>query len=449
MARRRRKPLPQGTFEATIDSLTHEGKGVTRIEGKTVFVDGALPGERVMFRYVDRHRNYDEGQVESVIEASGDRVAPRCPHFGICGGCSLQHLDPARQIAIKQDVLRDNLERLGQVRPENWLVPLTGPVWGYRRKARLGVRYVHKKGRVLVGFRERRSNFIADLTRCEVLHPSVGERLDALSELITGMDARRSIPQIEVAVGDNGTALAFRHMEPLSETDLQRLTDFARQTGFMIYLQPGKPQTLAPLVPAEPELYYRLDTLNVRIDFTPLDFTQVNADINRAMVPLALDLLDPQPDDTVLDLFAGLGNFTLALARRARSVVGVEVDELMVRRGEESARRNGLTNTRHYRADLSAAVDDEPWLQEHYDRVLVDPPRSGALEMIPRLAALSPRRIVYVSCHPGTLARDAGLLVNDHGYRLTHAGVMDMFPHTAHVESIAVFDRHDANTSGV
>lgn len=449
MARRRRKPLPQGTFEATIDSLTHEGKGVTRIEGKTVFVDGALPGERVMFRYVDRHRNYDEGQVESVIEASGDRVAPRCPHFGICGGCSLQHLDPARQIAIKQGVLRDNLERLGQVRPENWLAPLTGPVWGYRRKARLGVRYVHKKGRVLVGFRERRSNFIADLTRCEVLHPSVGERLEALSELITGMDARRSIPQIEVAVGDNGTALAFRHMEPLSETDLQRLTDFARQTGFMIYLQPGKPQTLAPLVPAEPELYYRLDTLNVRIDFTPLDFTQVNADINRAMVPLALDLLDPQPDDTVLDLFAGLGNFTLALARRARSVVGVEVDELMVRRGEESARRNGLTNTRHYRADLSAAVDDEPWLQEHYDRVLVDPPRSGALEMIPRLAALSPRRIVYVSCHPGTLARDAGLLVNDHGYRLTHAGVMDMFPHTAHVESIAVFDRHDANTSGV
>ncbi|MFP4155891.1 MAG: 23S rRNA (uracil(1939)-C(5))-methyltransferase RlmD [Halothiobacillaceae bacterium] len=441
MGRRRRKPLPQGDFEASIESMTHEGKGVTRIEGKTVFIDGALPGERVTFRYVDRHRNFDEGQVETVIEASPDRVEPRCAHFGVCGGCSLQHLDPARQIAIKQDVLRDSLERVGQVQPEIWLPPLTGPVWGYRRKARLGVRYVHKKGRVLVGFRERRSNFIADLQSCPVLHPAVGERLEALSMLITDMDARRTIPQIEVAVGDNGTALAFRHMEPLSDADLERLAAFARETGFMVYLQPGKPESLAPLVPEAPELYYRLDALDVRIDFTPLDFTQVNAEINRAMVPLALELLDPQPTDTVLDLFAGLGNFTLAIARRAGQVIGVEVDPLMVQRGEQSARRNGITNTLHYRADLSADVTDEPWLRQHYDRVLVDPPRSGALEMIPRLAALAPRRIVYVSCHPGTLARDAGLLVGEHGYRLTHAGVMDMFPHTAHVESIAVFDR--------
>jgi len=438
---RRRKRLPQGQFEAHIESLTHEGKGVTHIDGKTVFIDGALPGERVIFSYVGTHRNYDEGQTVTVLEASPDRVEPRCPHFGVCGGCSLQHLAAEKQIEIKQQVLRDNLERMGQVMPQNWLPPLTGPVWGYRRKARLGVRYVPKKGKVLVGFRERRSNFIAELSRCEVLHPSVGENIDALSELITGMDAKGTIPQIEVAVGENATALAFRHMEPLSENDLAKLAAFGEEKNLQIYLQPGGPNTLTPFRPVNPELYYRLDTLNVRIDFTPLDFTQVNAEINRKMVPLALELLDPQPDEIILDLFAGLGNFTLALARKSKEVIGVEVDQAMVRRGHESAKANGITNTRHYTADLSADISDEPWLKQHYDRVLVDPPRSGAMEMIPRLAKLAPKRIVYVSCHPGTLARDAGLLVNEHGYTLTQAGVMDMFPHTSHVESIAVFER--------
>ncbi|MEW5972603.1 MAG: 23S rRNA (uracil(1939)-C(5))-methyltransferase RlmD [Pseudomonadota bacterium] len=427
-------------FEATITGFSHEGRGVAHHDDKVVFVDGALMGERVKVRLTKPHRRFDEAEVIEVIEASPDRVEPRCAHFGVCGGCSLQHMRDTAQIHAKQGVLLDNLRQLGKVGPENILPPLTGPLWGYRRRARLGVKWVAKKGKVLVGFRERGSPYLAELRRCEVLEPSVGERLEELAGLIAGMEARERIPQIEVAVGDNVTALVFRHMDPLSAGDRERLIDYARTTGLHLFLQPAGPDSVHRLWPEEGELYYAHPTHHVRIDFLPVDFTQVNGELNRKMVDLALDLLDPQPEERVLDLFAGLGNFTLPIARRAFDVVGVEGDEPMVRRGEESARRNGITNTRHFVGNLFEPDPGLPWMQEKYDKILLDPPRAGAMEIMPFLAKMRPKRIVYVSCNPATLARDAGILVNEHGYRLKAAGVMDMFPHTAHVESIAVFE---------
>ncbi|HER19487.1 MAG TPA: 23S rRNA (uracil(1939)-C(5))-methyltransferase RlmD [Chromatiales bacterium] len=427
-------------FEATITGFSHEGRGVAHHEDKVVFVDGALLGERVKVRLTKPHRRFDEAEVIEVLEASPDRVEARCAHFGVCGGCSLQHMRDEAQIHAKQGVLLDNLRQLGKVEPESILPPLTGPLWGYRRRARLGVKWVAKKGKVLVGFRERGSPYLAELRRCEVLDPSVGERLEELAGLIAGMDAKERIPQIEVAVGENVTALVFRHMDPLSAADRERLVDYAKASGLHLFLQPAGPASVHRLWPEEGELYYAHPGHDVRIDFLPVDFTQVNGLLNRKMVDLALELLDPRPDERVLDLFAGLGNFTLPIARRALEVVGVEGDEPMVRRGEESAQRNGITNTRHFVGNLFEPDPSQPWMQEKYDKILIDPPRAGAMEIMPYLAKMKPRRIVYVSCNPATLARDAGILVNEHRYRLVSAGVMDMFPHTAHVESIAVFE---------
>lgn len=436
---RRRKKLPSMPVEAVIESLAQDGRGVTHLDGKAVFVDGALPGETVRFLYTRKSRKHDEGRVDEVMEASPDRVSPHCPHFGICGACSLQHLDPVRQIEAKQRSMLDALKHIGGVEPEQVLAPLTADPWGYRRKARLGVRYVRKKGRVLVGFREKRANYLAEMETCAVLHPSVGERLMDLSALIGGMQARDQIAQIEVAVGDNATQLVFRNLVELTPEDLDRLTQFARETGFFIALQPGGPESVYPLWPKDQPLYYEHPDFDVRVDFQALDFTQVNAGINRKMVPWALELLEVGPEDIVLDLFAGLGNFTLPLARRAARVVGVEGDAVMVERAKANAVANGITNTEYYAADLMGDMGGAPWLRRQYDKILLDPPRLGAQEVITHVGKLGARRIVYVSCHPATLARDAGLLVKDHGYRLVSAGVMDMFPHTAHVESIALF----------
>ncbi len=443
MARRsRRRPLPTGEFEALIESLSHEGRGVTHIDGKAVFIDGALPGERVKFRYVKRQRSFDNGITTTVLEASPDRVEPACAHADICGGCSLQHLAPEKQIAFKQQAMLEALEHIGGVSPEEVLPPLTDAHWGYRRKARLGVRYVKKKGRVLVGFREKQSAFLADIDRCPVLIPAVGERITALCELIGSMDAKEKIPQIEVAAGDETTALVFRHLEPLSAGDLEKLRVFEVQSGLQLYLQSGGPDTVKPLTPERTTpLWYAHPGYEVKIGIGPLDFFQVNAGINRQMVPLALSLLELEPAHRVLDLFCGLGNFTLPIARHVAEVVGVEGDAAMVRRARETALANGIDNTRYHVANLMGAMDNEPWLKGSYDRILLDPPRAGAKEVIEKIGPLGAQRIVYVSCHPGTLARDAGELVNTHGYRLLAAGVMDMFPHTAHVESIAVFVR--------
>jgi 23S rRNA (uracil1939-C5)-methyltransferase len=428
-------------LEAEIGDLSHDGRGVTRIAGKAVFVAGALPGERVRLRFTGKHRHYDEAVVEEVLQPSPDRVEPRCAHFGICNGCALQHLSAPAQIAAKQHVLLENFERIGKVRPQVILPALTDAPWGYRRKARLGVKFVDKKGRVLVGFRETNGRYIADIQRCEVLHPAVGERIAALAALIEALDASRTIPQIEVAAGDDLVALIFRHLQPLSEHDREALIAFARETGLGVYLQPGGVDSVAPLWPPDARLSFRLPDHDLEIEFEPLDFIQVNGGMNRRMIAHALQLLDPRPGDRALDLFCGLGNFTLPIARRGADVAGVEGEAGLVRRAEANAVRNGVTNARFHAADLSVDQRTTPWARAGYDLMLLDPPRSGAAELLDYLPGKAVRRVVYVSCHPGSLARDAAILVERHGFELRSAGVMDMFPHTAHVESIALFER--------
>ncbi len=424
-----------------IEDLSHDGRGVTTHEGKKVFVHGALPGERVNVRVTERKRSFDEGETLGVIEPSPDRIEPRCPHFGQCGGCSLQHLDPARQIEAKHQALVQNLDRIGKVSPDSFWEPLTGPLWGYRSKARLSVRYVHKKERVLVGFRERYGRFVADMQTCFVLDERIASRLEDLSGLVFSLDARRTVPQIEVACGDERCALVFRHLEPLSDGDLAKLRAFAVESGIAVLLQPAGPDSIHCLEPGGVDLQYSLPDFDVLLAFGPSDFIQVNREMNRRMVHRAVELLDPAAGDRVLDLFCGLGNFTLPIARRAGQVVGVEGDRELVRRAGENARRNGLDNVIFHAADLNEDPGSAPWLKQPYDKVLLDPPRSGAEFILPHVAASGAKRLVYVSCHPASLARDAGILVHEHGFRMLGAGVMDMFPHTGHVESIALFER--------
>jgi len=441
VTRNRSKPAIE--LELSITDLSHDGRGVARSDdGKAVFVVGALPGERVKARTTTRKKQFDEAVAIEILEASPDRVAPRCRHFGTCGGCALQHLSPQTQLAAKQHTLLENFERIGHVKPERVIAPLTSQVWGYRRKARLGVKYVPKKEKTLVGFRETDPRFIADVERCEVLVPQVGERIAAISALVDSLEVRALIAQIEVASGDDRTALVFRNLAPLSDGDKEKLRDFGARENFTIFLQPGNNDTVAPLDAEDGgDLHFGLDGGAIDFAFRPLDFVQVNAAMNEAMVAHALALLDPQPQDRVLDLFCGLGNFTLPIARRAGSVVGVEGEPNLVRRANENAARNGITNVEFYAADLTTDLRTQPWVGEGFDKLLLDPPRTGADAAIPQLPLAQVRRIVYVSCHPGSLARDAGILVRDHGFKLKAAGVMDMFPHTAHVESIAVFER--------
>lgn len=438
---RKRRAHPRPAAEIDIESLSRDGRGVGRLEGKTVFVTGALPGERVQAEFTRVRRDFDEAEATQILESSPSRTTPKCPHFGVCGGCSLQHFEAEAQIAVKQAQLIEALQRLGQVRPERILDALTAPVWGYRRKARLGVRYVAKKGRVLVGFRERQGRLLADLTRCEVLVPEVGERLQALAQLIGDLEARERIPQIEVMAGDAGTCLVFRHLEPLPEADKATLIQFAQQNGLFVALQPSGPDSITPLWPVQQPLFYQHPDFDVRVDFKAGDFIQVNAPINRKMVAQALELLQLKAGDSVLELFSGLGNFTLPMLRRGAHVTAVEGDAGMTRRAMENAAANDLGGGEFYTADLFNPDSQAAWLRRRYEKVLLDPPRSGAREMLPHLGRLSPTRIVYVSCDPATLARDAGELVHAHGYRLEAAGVMDMFPHTGHVESIALFTR--------
>ncbi len=443
MGRSRRKPLPIDPVEAVIESLTHDGKGVTHIDGKATFVYGSLPGERVRFLYTSRRRKYDEGRVVEVLEASTQRVAPRCSAFGVCGGCSLQHQDPQAQVHAKQRAMLDALQHIGKVQPDQVLPPLVGESrWGYRRKARLGVRYVPKKGGTLVGFRERGSSFVAEIDSCHILHPRVGELLPALSELIDSLSIRNQIPQIEMAMGDSVCVLIFRLLDSPSELDLQKLQAFGPQHAVVIYQQKGGLDSVQPLSGEPVDLFYQLPDFDLTLHFLPNDFTQVNTDINRQMVRQAVEMLQLEPMDRVLDLFCGLGNFTLPLARRAGEVVGVEGDSGLVARARANAERNHLANLRFYTANLYEPLENEPWLQDRFNKVLLDPPRSGAQEILEHLPRLGAERLVYVSCYPGTLARDAGILVHDLGYRLISAGVMDMFPHTAHVESIALFAKN-------
>lgn len=437
---RRKKKLPAEPQHATVESLTHDGRGVARVGDKTVFIDGALPEEEVLFRYTRLRSNYDEGVALEVLQASPHRITPACEFFAVCGGCSLQHLASDEQIHLKQSMLLENLGRIGKVKVEEILPPLTGPIWGYRQKARLGVRYVPKKQRVLVGFREKHSAFLADMHSCKILNPLIGEHLDELSNTIGQLSCYKQIAQVEVAIGDEGAALIFRHLVELTEADKQLLISFGQQHDYQIYLQPRGPDSVTLLWPDTANLSYRIPAYDVTLAFRPNDFTQVNTAINQAMVARALELLEPQSTDQLLELFCGLGNFSLPLARQVKQVVAVEGDAALIERARENASRNAIDNVEYHVANLMEEVSGLPWLRKrHYDKILLDPPRSGALEVLPVIAELKPDRIVYVSCNPATLARDAGILVNDYGYNLVKAGVMDMFPHTTHVESIALF----------
>ena len=426
--------------EADIVDLAHDGRGVARVDGKAVFIDGALPGERVRFRVLKRRRQLDEAGLVDVLSASPERVAPRCAHFGVCGGCSLQHLAPAAQLAAKQNQLLENLQRIGKVQPAQILDPLRGPEWAYRRRARLGIKYVHKKGRVLAGFREREKPYIADIRRCEVLLEPLAELPRELAALTETLEIREKMPQVEVAAGDGATALVFRVLESPNASDLEKISAFGAQRGLQIFLQPGGLETVRPVRDDYPALSYAVDGGSVAIEFGPVDFIQVNREVNAAMVSAAMTHLQPRAEDSALDLFCGLGNFTLPLARRVRRVLGVEGDASLVAKARLNAARNALGNAEFTAENLFEPNACGAWANERYDLVMLDPPRAGAAELMGRMGRWNPRRVVYISCHPGSLARDAGILA-EQGYSLSAAGVMDMFPHTTHVESIAVFER--------
>jgi len=429
---------------ATVAALTHDGQGIVR-EGKAAFVAGALPGESIRFRRTRQHRQYDEAELLEVLEPSAARVAPRCAHFGVCGGCALQHLAPEAQLEAKQTELRDNLERVGRVAPQQWLEPLRGPVWNYRRRARLGAKFVIKKDRVVVGFRERLAPYVAEVQRCEVLSSPVGELIAPLAAMLNGLSIRHRIPQIEAAVADNVVALVLRVLDPPATDDLARLREFAARHAVRFYLQAGGLDSVLPLDgdTGEP-LRYGLPQFGLQLQFAPTDFVQINAQINAALVSRAVELLELTPSASVLDLYCGLGNFTLALARRAGRVVGVEGAQGLVERARHNARLNDIANAEFHVADLGRAPDPGlPWLRDNYTHVLLDPPRAGASEVLAAVSRLNPQRVLYISCHPGSLARDLGLLVHEHGMNLVAAGVLDMFPHTTHVESLALLEpRH-------
>lgn len=421
-----------------IDSLDAEGRGVARnAEGKVVFVEGALPGEEVAFELLGRKPKFEVGRVTAVLRESSHRATPRCPHFGVCGGCSLQHADPRTQMAAKQRWLEENLARIGKVAPETMLPIVYGEQWGYRRRARLGARLVPKKGGVLVGFREKRSSYLADMRECHVLPAEISQLIPHLRNLLQHLSVRARVPQIEVAVGDDAAVLVLRHLDPLTDEDRALLKVFAQDHGIHVWLQPGGPETARPFEPPQSELHYDLPEFGVRLAFGPTDFTQVNAGINRVLVARAVRLLDPQPGERVADLFCGLGNFSLPLARRGAQVIGFEGSAALVERARRNAAANGLV------AQFEVMNLFQPDLAPFcpFAKILIDPPREGAIEIVKSLLDDWPRRIVYVSCDPATLARDAGVLTHTKGFRLSAAGVVNMFPHTAHVESIAVFDR--------
>jgi len=449
MARRRRnrKQLDTTPKEIHIESLAHDGRGVGRGEdGKVVFVDYALPGEHVRYVPVMNRKSYLFGSTIEVLEASEHRIEPKCEVFGQCGGCVLQHLDESVQIKYKQQQLLENFKKIGGVQPDALLPPMTGQHWGYRRRARLGAKYVPKKGGMIIGFRERNSSFIQPTERCEVLYPAVSDLFPALREVLSKTSCYDKIPQVEISVADNATVMIIRHLETFVQDDLDLLTQFAKETQIQLFLQPGNLKSVHPLYPSDPEpLYYQFTAFDVKIEFLPTDFIQVNSGINDQLVSKAVELLDLQADDRVLDLFCGVGNFTLPLALKAKHVVGVEGDQALVNRAIHNREINDLPDVDFFFGDLfkedMTSSSHGGWLEQKFDKILLDPPRSGAAEMIKRLPIFGASKVVYVSCGPATLARDAGVMVNEHGYKMTHAGVIDMFPHTAHVESIAVFER--------
>jgi 23S rRNA (uracil1939-C5)-methyltransferase len=456
---RRVQSAPFDMTELTIESLDQEGRGIAHADGKVVFVEGALPGELVRAEIIKRKPSYDIARVVAIHRANASRVVPRCPHFGVCGGCTLQHADEALQIAAKQRALEDALARIGRVRAETLLPAIDGPVWGYRYRARLSVRDVPKKGGVLIGFHERKSSYVADMRECHVVPPKISGLLPALRALVESLSIRTRLPQIELAVGERLTpralaadidaerlvhALVLRILEPLSLSDEAKLVAFADAHGVEFWLQPGGPDTVAPFYPPGATLAYTLPEFDIAVPFSPTDFTQVNAAMNRVLVRRALQLLGPSPGERVADFFCGLGNFTLPIARRGAHAIGVEGNKALVARAEANAARNGLAQrTTFVCANLFTVTPEFVEEMGALDRALIDPPREGAIGLVKALPHRDDdvlARIVYVSCNPATLARDAAVLVHERGYRLAASGVVNMFPHTAHVESMAVFE---------
>lgn len=428
---------------AQVHALSHDGRGIATVDNKTTFISGALPNETVAYHFTQKRSSYNEAEALNIISASSERVTPPCQHFGVCGGCSLQHMSTESQLQLKQQTLLDQLKHFGNVIPEAIIPPLNANSVGYRRKARLGVKFVIKKDKLLVGFREKKSNYLADLERCVVLHPKVGEHFNELSQLIMSLGSYKQIPQIEVAIGDTDAALVFRHLETLSDSDINNLKAFGKAHQFHIYLQPNPPAPIHKIWPEDQRerIIYTLPDYQLEFLFHPLDFTQINLEMNRLMVKQAIALLDLQASDTVLDLFCGIGNFTLPIARQVAHVTGVEGGLEMVARAQENAQHNQIHNTEYYAANLTEPSKQSAWMQSQYNKILLDPPRAGAKEILPYFKEFAAEKIVYVSCNPATLARDAGELVHQYGYRLTQAGIMNMFPHTSHIEAMAVFEK--------
>ncbi len=434
-------------MSVVVESLDHEGRGVAHADGKAIFIEGALPGEVVEYSAYRKKPSFEMAQATQVLRQSFMRTVPRCPHFGVCGGCLLQHMDASAQVAAKQRILEDNLQRIGKVAPRQMLAPVHGPTWGYRHRARMSARFVEKKGGALVGFHERRSSFIADMHQCEILPKRMSDLIDPLRALIGGLSIRERMPQIEIALGEHVDALVLRILDPLTPEDEAALRDFADAhripKPIQWWLQTKGPETVHPFYPLEaPRLSYSLPEFGIEMPFSPTEFTQVNPDINRVLVRRALAMLDPQPGESIADLFCGLGNFSLPIARRGANVVGVEGSAALVVRAAANAAHNGLSErTRFAQANLFEASEESLAALGRFDKMLIDPPRDGAIEVVKSLSAQPPGRIVYVSCSPATLARDASVLVHEKGYTLISAGVVNMFPHTGHVESIALFER--------
>ncbi len=439
MKRAKQKIYPEIVLD--INKLSHDGRGIANIDGKTTFVHGSLPGEKVLCKITYQHRRYNEAKTLEVITPATNRVKPACEHFGVCGGCSMQHASMESQLAFKQEVLLEQLLHFGNVIPEEVLSPLSGKSFGYRGKARLGVRYVIKKGKLLVGFREKHSNLLADINQCPVLHTSTGTLINELSRLISSLSQFEHIPQIEIAVGGKTTALVFRHLTSLPDDDCEKLRQFGKTHNLSIYLQPNPPEHTSKLYPEDgnEQLSYALPEFNIEMHFHPLMFTQVNSEMNPLMIKQAIELLDLQSHDEVLDLFCGLGNFTLPIARYAKHVTGIEGSDTMVSIAKQNALHNGIANTDFFAANLMKPCENNTWLRKPYHKILLDPPRTGAKEIIPYFTALNPQKIVYVSCNPATLARDAGELVHKQGYVLKKVGIINMFPHTSHIEAMALF----------
>jgi 23S rRNA (uracil1939-C5)-methyltransferase len=441
MARQRKRKLMEQPIEVVIEDLSHDGRGIARINGKVMFVNGALPGEKVIAKHTGGNKNFEEGLAIEILQASEDRVEAKCQFYDECNGCTMMHLAPQKQIEFKQNTLKQNLLKMAKLQPEAWLDPLTAGSWHYRRRARLSVRWVIAKDKVLVGFREKEGRYVSDMDYCEVLQKPLDDLLKPLASMIGKLVIRQHVAQIEASIADDDVALIIRHLKQIREADEKILLDFAEEHSVRIYSQSKGPNTIVELTKKDRALYFDMPAYNIRMEFLPSDFIQVNAKMNEKMIAHAIDLLEISEDDVVLDLFCGLGNFTLPLATKVKQMVGIEGDQALVDRAIHNAKLNQLDNVEFYEADLRRNHENSEWFKKDYTKVLIDPPRSGAWEVLPLIAQTKADTLLYVSCHPASLARDTDRLVNELGFKLVNAGVMDMFPHTSHVESIALFRR--------